>query len=72
MTPTDIVMDLGCNNRAEAIEHTRYVLAKQAPTAGQVATNYGLLVLTVRERAELRAYLTKLLSRRLEILEADS
>lgn len=69
MTPTDIVMDLGAASLEEAAEHTRYALSKQAPSAGQVATNYGMLVLTEQERAELRAWLTKTLELRLAILK---
>ena len=70
MTPTDIVMEMGSSELADAIDHTRYALSKQAPSAGQVSTNYGLLVLTCKEQDELRAYLSKMLERRLKILEA--
>ncbi|MDN3523522.1 hypothetical protein [Halomonas ramblicola] len=71
MTPTDIVMDIGATGLVDAIERTRYALAKQAFSADEVTTNYGPLVLTDRERAELRAYLARILVRRLEILEAQ-
>jgi len=68
MTPTDIVMETGAADLNDAIERTRYALLKQVPSAEEVATNYGPLVLTVREQAELRGFLGKILRRRLEIL----
>jgi hypothetical protein len=72
MTPTDIVMETGALSLGDAIDHTRYALVKQVQSVeSEVPTNYGPLVLTTREQAELRAYLTKLLTRRLEILEAS-
>ena len=72
MTPADIVMELGSGDLADAIDHTRYALSKQAPSAGQVATNYGLLVLTDQEQEALRAWLTKTLERRLAALEGSA
>jgi len=68
MTPTDIVMDTGALNLEDAIGHTRWAIREQAPTAIQITTEHGVLVLSQREKAELRAYLAKMLERRLEIL----
>lgn len=68
MTPTDIVMDLGARDLRDAIDHTTYALSKQVPSAGQVCSDYGLVVLTVEEQARHRAYLEKLLGERLAIL----
>jgi len=69
MTPTDIVMETGAADLNDAIERTRYALLKQVPSAEEVATNYGPLVLTVREQAELRGFLGKILQRRLEQMQ---
>lgn len=72
MTPTDIVMDIGARSLCDAIDRTRYALAKQVSSIeSDLATNYGPLALSTREQAELRAYLGKMLTRRLEILEAQ-
>lgn len=72
MTPTDIVMETGALSLADAIGHTRWALREQAPTAFQVTTEHGVLVLSEREKAELRGHLAKMLTRRLETLEAQS
>ena len=72
MTPTDIVMETGALSLADAIGHTRWALREQVPTAFQVTTEHGVLVLSAREKVELRAWLTKTLARRLKILEVQS
>ncbi|EWH03229.1 MULTISPECIES: hypothetical protein [unclassified Halomonas] len=71
MTPTDIVMETGALSLGNAIDHTRWAILKQAPTAFQITTEHGVLVLSDREKADLRQFLAKLLARRLEILEAS-
>lgn len=72
MTPTDITMDIGASSLGDAIDRTRYALIKQASSIeSELATRAGLLALTAREKAELSTYLTKMLNRRLEILEAS-
>ena len=68
MTPTDIVMETGALSLEDAIGHTRWAIREQAPTALQIQTERGIIVLSQRERADLRAYLANLLGRRLEIL----
>ncbi|WP_300271012.1 hypothetical protein [Halomonas sp.] len=69
MTPTDIVMETGALSLEDAIGHTRWAIREQAPTVLQIQTERGIIVLSQRERADLRAYLANLLARRLEILE---
>lgn len=71
MTPTDIVMETGALSLGNAIDHARWAIREQVPTAWQVNSHRGMVVLSKREQAELRAYLTKMLKRRLEILEAS-
>ena len=69
MTPTDIVMETGALSLGDAIDHTRWALRQQAPTAFQITTAHGVLVLSEREKADLRQFLAKLLARRLQVLE---
>lgn len=71
MTPTDITMDIGALSLGDAIGHTRWAIREQAPTAFQITSKHGVLVLSAREKADLRQFLNKLLMRRLEILEAS-
>ncbi len=71
MTPTDIVMETGALSLGDAIDHTRWALREQAPTALQITTERGVLVLSEREKADLRQFLAKLLARRLQVLEAS-
>lgn len=71
MTPTDITMDIGALSLGDAIDHTRWALREQAPTALQITTEHGVLVLSTREKADLRQLLNKLLAWHLEILEAS-
>ena len=71
MTPTDIVMETGALSLGDAIDHTRWALRQQAPTAFQIVTEHGVLVLSEREKADLRQFLAKLLARRLQVLEAS-
>lgn len=70
MTPTDIVMEVGALSLGDAIDHTRWAIREQAPSAFQVVTEHGVLVLSEREKADLRLFLSVLLERRLETLEA--
>ncbi|APX94302.1 hypothetical protein BWR19_15925 [Halomonas sp. 1513] len=72
MTCSEIVMELAARDLGDAIDHTRYALSKQAASAGQVTTNYGLLVLTDQEQEKLRSFLTQLLERRLAVLEGSA
>lgn len=69
MTPTDVVMETGALSLEDAIGHTRWAIREQAPTVIQIQSERGIVVLSQRERADLRAFLAKLLERRLEILE---
>ena len=71
MTPTDIVMETGALSLGDAIDHTRWALRQQAATAFQITTEHGVLVLSEREKADLRQFLAKLLARRLQVLEAS-
>ncbi|MCE9681951.1 hypothetical protein [Halomonas alkalisoli] len=68
MTPTDIVMETGALSLSNAVDHTRWAIREQVPTAWQVTSHRGMLVLSKREQADLRAFLTKMLERRLAIL----
>lgn len=70
MTPTDIVMETGALSLGDAIDHTRWAIREQAPTAFQITTAHGVLVLSEREKADLRRFLDVMLTRRLETLEA--
>ncbi len=72
MTPTDITMDIGATGLVDAIDRTRYAMAKQVPSvADELATNYGPLVLTAHEQADLRIFLDEMLLRLMWILEAQ-
>ncbi|MGM0692764.1 MAG: hypothetical protein ACQEUN_05065 [Pseudomonadota bacterium] len=71
MTPTDIVMETGALSLGNAIDHTRWAIREQVPTAFQITTEHGVIVLSEREKADLRQFLAKLLARRLETLEAS-
>ncbi|WP_445158538.1 hypothetical protein [Halomonas sp. E14] len=70
MTPTDITMDIGARSLGDAIDRTQWSLREQLPCLGQVATSHGMLALTKREKAELRAFLERLLNHRLQILSS--
>lgn len=69
MTPTGIVMETGALSLEDAIGHTHRAIREQAPAALHIQTEHGDLVLSKRERADLKLFLDVLLTRRLEILE---
>ncbi|MCE8050267.1 hypothetical protein HOP61_03035 [Halomonas daqingensis] len=71
MTPTDIVMVAGALSLGNAVDHRRRALREQVPTARQETTHRGMVLLCKHEQEDLRAYLTKMLERRLEPMEAS-
>lgn len=70
MTPTDVTMEIGALSLGDAIDHTKWAIREQAPAVLQITTEHGVLVLSEREKADLRLFLSVLLERRLETLEA--